>query len=169
MTDKIPDLTNFDATLGEDARQKVETSINYDKSRNMNFSPVKQLKNKGILSPYDNSKGYITTLKVENPGNSHNPHRLCNYDNVVASASYVTVLDKDIGCIGLVNVKYGLRGFGIGTQLKKIANNHMIQDGVNVIFTYVASKGGKQLAKNTGYVSETDVFYDNEKIWYYNV
>lgn len=158
-------LDEFDSTLPEDAVQnlRIERSM---KKPNTNITFIEYLYNRDIISINSVEKvGVFLELELDNK-NDLNEHSLVNYNVPIVTGSYNYDTENNIAFIGSVVVQDELRGRGLGTQMKKHVNN-MIEQEKNGIkcYTWLASDGGKKLAKNTGFTPDEGKFSDVDAIW----
>lgn len=157
----ITDVSKFDSTIGGDCTQKLcvtEAEGTLEKITTY----VSDFIDKGLLHPSMHCVSRYVNLRVD--GVSETEHSLTRYSKPIASASYIYVPCRKWGLVGKVSVDSPLQRRGIGTQMKKLTNNHMRQDGAEYSFTFVASEGGRKLASKTGFKPENEVFTEKQ-IW----
>lgn len=158
------DLGELDSTLPDEAVQKLNVNKSMEEP-NRNITFTKKLLEKDVISDKKHKKVGIF-LEVNNVDNHDNKHKLVDYSVPVVSGSYMYDRINSVAYIGSVVVQDGLRGRGLGTQMKKHMNN-MIEQEISGItcYTWTATDGGEVLADKSGFTSDTEHFPDVEEIW----
>ena len=157
----ITDVSNFDSTLSGDCTQKLSI-IEREGDLGEITTYVSDFIDKGLLHRSMYCISRQINLRVD--GVSETEHSLTRYGTPIASGSYIYIPCRRWGLVGKVSVDNSLQRRGIGTQMKKLTNNHMRQDGAEYAFTFVASDGGRKLASKTGFRPENEVFTEKQ-IW----
>lgn len=159
----ITDISEFDSTLPDNAVQKINVKPKREKP-NKNITFIQKLLERDVISDKKHKKVGVF-LEVDNVGNE-NSHRLVDYSVPIASASYSYDNINNVAYIGSVIVQDNLRGYGIGTQMKKHMTNMIEQESNGVMcYTWIASDGGETLADKSDFTSDKEKFDDINEIW----
>lgn len=168
----LTDLNEFDSTLPENAIQDLRVEKSYIEPKT-NIAFIKKLLDRDVITSDISHKKVGVFLEIENIENDIddingqvNTHSLVNYNVPVVSGSYTYDPNNEVVYIGSIIVQDGLRGRGLGTQMKKQLNNMIKQESKNITcYTWLASDSGKKLAKKTGFSPEKKTFPDVPEIW----
>ncbi len=159
----LTNVNEFDSTLPDDAVQKLTVSKNYSKP-NTNITFIEKLSERDVISNTKHKK--VALMLVIKGYTDKNAHSLIDYSVPISTASYTYDPINQVCYVGMISVQDELRGFGIGTQMKKYLNNHMSQEkGDITAYTWISTDGGKKLARKTQFKPDNNMFPDIDQIW----
>lgn len=157
-------VESIDSTLDKEAVQRVRTDTECAEIGEQLVTFTSCLVQEGLIHSDSRIEKRVIVLEVTSAGT--NEHSLMDYkESPVATASYRYYPEHDISQVGTLYVSSCLRGYGIGTQMKRQIDNHMKQEGSKESYTWIASEEGRKLAKKTGYRTDNNTFDDVDEIW----
>ena len=160
-------LDLLDSTISDTAVQTITTETEHDTNLNLHPLFTALLCSRNVIEREKVHKSRKIVLQVNDT--ETNSHSLVDYtEKPVATANYMYHPYSKVGQIGLIHVDYDFQQYGIGLKLKKQIQNHLIQDGAQICYTWIASEGGRKLAEKTNYQPEKTIFPDIEEIWYWD-
>lgn len=167
----FPRLTTFGPFV--DIQPDQELTINIDENRRFPDTGIPdRLLEEGLIDSLDADRIRLELIVREDIsteeegilGEIITDVKELTRDKSIARASYWLSQESSVAIVGKVEVNEGLRGYGIGTELKKKLIEDMSGRGANIAYTITITEAGRSLAMKTGFKPDDEVFADDEDV-----